>query len=259
MAQVDLIQITDTGRVRQHNEDAIGSWPSEDGLLFAVADGLGGENAGEVASRLALEVLEREYRESPGQWPTAKKLRRALQEANLRIYNMGITVPELRGMGTTVTASAIVGASLVAAHVGDCRLFRLRDGKLSQLTKDHTWVAEQVQFGLLTPNQAVSHPRRHMLTRSLGKELIVAVDVVSSDVRAGDLLLQCSDGLHTHVAEPDLLAVLRENEPETACRSLLERALDAGGADNLSVQIAVVTSCSPPPQRSWWQRLRPAR
>src|SRR5215831_6871276 len=176
MPEIDFFQLTDVGCVRETNEDAVGHWPHEDGLLFAVADGLGGENAGEVASALALEVVAREMDRAPGNWAVGKRLRRAAQEANLEIYNKAITVPELRRMGTTLTASAIVGGTLFAAHIGDCRLFLFRDRRLTQLTKDHTWVWEQVQYGLLSPEAARTHPRRHTLTRCIGSELILGVD-----------------------------------------------------------------------------------
>jgi protein phosphatase len=255
MAKVELGQLTDCGPVREGNEDAIGSWECDDGIVFAVADGLGGRGGGEVASRLAIEVLESQVKEAPEKWPIAKKLRRAIQEANLRVYNMGITVPELRGMASTLTATAVVGSSLVTAHVGDCRLLRLRDGTLTQLTKDHSWVAEQVQFGLLSPSQARVHPKRNLVTRSLGKELIVSIDLVSTEVQDGDVLLQCSDGIHAPIVEDDLAAVLREHDAESACRMLIERAIAAGGKDNMSVQVAVVAGgCSPQPmKRPWWK------
>jgi protein phosphatase len=230
-------------------------------IVFAVADGLGGHGGGEVASRLAIEILESSFKGAPEKWATAKKLRRAIQDANLRIYNMGITVPELRGMATTLTATAVVGSSLVTAHVGDCRLLRLRDGKLTQLTKDHSWVAEQVQFGLLSPSQARVHPKRNLVTRSLGKELIVSIDIVSTEVCDGDALLQCSDGVHALLEEDDLAAVLREHAPDAACRLLIERAIGAGGKDNLSAQVAIVSDCAPGPvpKRSWWNLRRSTR
>jgi protein phosphatase len=255
MAKVELGQLTDCGPYREGNEDSIGSWECDDGIVFAVADGLGGRGGGEVASRLALEILESGFKEAPEKWPLAKRLRRAIQDANLRIYNMGITVPELRGMATTLTATAVVGSELVAAHVGDCRLLRLRDEKLVQLTKDHSWVAEQVQYGLLSPSQARVHPKRNLVTRSLGKELIVSIDVVSTEVQDGDVLLQCSDGIHAPLEEDALAAVLREHDAHGACRVLVERAIGAGGKDNMSVQVAVVAGCVPQPQakRAWWK------
>ena len=260
MARVELAQVTDAGRVRSNNQDAIGHWPCDDGLLFAIADGLGGNAGGETASQLALEILDPAFREAPEKWALAKKLRRAIQDANLRIYQMGITVPELRGMGTTITATAVNGSSLVTAHVGDCRLLLFREGKLTQLTKDHTWVAEQVAVGLLSAAQAQSHRNRHLLTRSLGRELIVSIDVVSTDLQDGDMLLQCSDGVHGALPETAMIAALQESDLEAGCKRLVEHALDSGSNDNLSAQIAIVTECGPPaPKRSWWNIRRPGR
>src|SRR5215470_9721502 len=164
MSEIDFFHITDAGCVRDGNEDAVGCWPHEDGLLIAVADGLGGHNAGEVASALALEILAREMDRAPGNWPIDKRLRRAIQEANIAIHQKGITVPELRRMGTTITASAITGNTLVTAHVGDCRLYLLRNAEFTQLTKDHTWVGEQVEYGILSAEEARTHPRRHVLS-----------------------------------------------------------------------------------------------
>ena len=254
MPEIEFFQLTDVGCVRTNNEDAVGSWPHEDGLLFAVADGLGGYNAGEFASTLALEVLAREMERAPGTWAVGKRLRRAIQEANLEIYNKAITVPELGGMGTTITATTLIGASIVTAHVGDCRLYLLRDNEFTQLTKDHTYVGEQVQFGLLTPEQARVHPKRHLLSRSLGKDLIVGTDVLSLDLKPGDVLAQCSDGVHGLIADSELAEILRTNPPEAACRTVVERARAAGGRDNLSIQVATALTTSPPPpsNRRWW-------
>jgi len=252
MPDIDFFQLTDVGSVRDGNEDAIGYWPHDDGLLFAVADGLGGHNAGEVASALALEILAREMDHAPGSWPIPKRLRRAVQEANIAIHQKGITVPELRQMGTTITASAIVGNTLVTAHVGDCRLYLLRDGQLTQLTKDHTWVAEQVEYGILSAEEARTHPRRHVISRCLGPHLIVSVDVLSLDVRPGDVLLQCSDGVHAPLPEVEVVELLRGQQPDAACRALIRQALEHGSEDNLSVQVAVVMNCPPPAARRWW-------
>ena len=252
MPEIDFFQVTDVGCVRAENEDAIGHWPHEDGLLFAVADGLGGHAGGEVASGLALEVLAREMERAPGGWSVAKRLRLAVREANLEIYNKAITVPELRRMGTTITASAVVGSALVTAHVGDCRLLLWRDGVLTQLTKDHSWVWEQVQYGILSPEEARVHPRRHVLTRCLGRELIVGIDTLSIDVRPGDVLTQLSDGIHALLPEREIAEVLAAHRPEAACHALVRRARDEGGEDNLSVQVAAVLDC-PPPAPRWWR------
>jgi len=253
MPEIEFFQLTDVGCVREGNEDAVGHWPHEDGLLFAVADGLGGHAAGEVASALTLEVLAREMDRAPGVWPVAKRLRRAVQEANLELYNKAIAVPELHGMGTTLTASAVVGGTLVAAHVGDCRLFLCREGKLTQLTKDHTWVWEQVQYGLISPEDARVHPRRNVLTRSLGRELIVGIDVLSIELRPGDVVVQCSDGIHVPVREEEVAELVMAHPPEAACRALVRRAREEGGEDNLSVQVAAIVSCPPAAARPWWR------
>lgn len=253
MPEIEFFQLTDRGPVRDGNEDAIGHWPYEAGLLFAVADGLGGHEAGEVASQLALEILQREMEQAPGTWALTKQLRRAVQEVNLALHTKGLAVPELRGMATTLTATAVVGGTLVAAHVGDCRLLLLRDGGVTQLTKDHTWVAERVQYGLLTPEAARMHPRRHMLTRCLGPELIVGIDVLTLDVRPGDVLVQCSDGVHGVVAEAAIGALVAGAGPEASCRALMAAALEQGTEDNLSAQVLLVRDCPPPTPRSWWR------
>lgn len=253
MPEIDFFEMTDVGCVRETNEDAIGCWPHDDGLVFAVADGLGGHDAGEVASSIALKVLAEEMAAAPRGWPVPKRLRRAVQHANIEIHNKGVTVPELSRMRTTLTATALVGGTLAAAHVGDCRLLLLRDGKLTQLTKDHTWAWEQVDYGILSPEEARTHPRRHMLTRCLGQELIVRTDTLTLDIRPGDVLLQCSDGVHSLLPEDEIGDVLRTHPPRAACQALIRRARDAGGEDNLSVQVAAVLSCPPPAARPWWR------
>jgi serine/threonine protein phosphatase PrpC len=258
MLEIDFFQLTDVGPVRTGNEDAVAVWSHDDGLVFAVADGLGGHASGEVASNLALEVIERETTQAPRAWQVSKRLRRAVQEANLALHGKSIAVPELAGMATTLTATAILGDTLTTAHVGDSRLYLVRDGGITQLTKDHTWVAEQIQYGLLSPEAAKTHPRRHSITRCLGTELIVGIDILTYTVQPGDALVQCSDGVHGPLEERAIAAAVSETPPNLACRRLVQEAVDAGGEDNLSVQVAVVTACSPlaAPPRRWWQRGR---
>jgi protein phosphatase len=253
MPEVDFFHLTDTGRVREENEDAVGSWPYEDGLLFAVADGLGGHTGGQLASSLALDVLAQEMERAPTSWSVQKRLRRAVQQANLEIYTKATTVPELQRMGTTLTASTVVGDTLITAHVGDCRLYLLRAETLVQLTKDHTRVWEQVEYGILSPEEARTHPQRHVLSRCLGHNVIPAIDILRRPIQPGDILLQCSDGIHTSLPESDLMEVLLKHPAEAACRTIVERARDAGGSDNLSVQVVSVLSCSAAPPRPWWR------
>lgn len=252
MPEIDFFHLTDAGCVRDGNEDSIGCWPHDDGLVFAVADGLGGHNAGEVASSLALEVFARELENAPRSWPIGKRLRRGVQEANLQLHNKHVTVPELRGMGTTLTATAVVGSTLAAAHVGDCRLYLLRGGKLTQLTKDHSWVGEQVQYGILSAEEARNHPRRNILSRCLGPNLIVGIDILTMDAQSGDVLLQCSDGIHALLDDAELAEIVRTQQPDAACRRLIHRGRDEGGIDNLSVQIAAIIHAPAPQPRRWW-------
>jgi len=254
MPTLDLAQRTDVGTVRKENEDAVAYWPHEDGVVFAVADGLGGHSAGEVASNLALEVVGRELDRAPANWTVDKRLRRAIQEANIAIHQKGVTVPELRQMATTITSSAIVGNMLIAAHVGDCRLYLLREGQLTQLTKDHTWVAEQIEYGILSAEEARNHPKRSMVTRCLGPHLIVGIDILQKELQPRDVVLQCSDGVHAFLQDAEIAEILR-NPPRAACDTLIRRACEQGGNDNLSAQVAVVAdiqTTAPAKGRSWW-------
>jgi protein phosphatase len=152
----------------------------------------------------------------------------------------------------------VTGASLTTVHVGDCRLLLLRDGTLTQLTKDHTWVAEQVQYGLMSAQQARTHPKRNMLTRCLGRELIVGIDVLTLPIRRGDVLIQCSDGMHGTIEDAEIIALVRDSDPDASCRALLEHARNAGAPDNVSVQVAIVRECDDvePAPRRWWQLRR---
>ncbi len=252
--KIDFFQLTDKGQAREKNEDALGSYEYEDGVLMIVADGLGAHNAGEVASTLAIEVMEREMSLAAVPKLSMKSLRHAVQQANLDVYQKAITVPELYHMGTAVIASAITGSTLFTAHIGDCRLYMLRNGVFTQLTKDHTWVGERVQYGILTPEEARTHPNRHMLTRYLGYELLASIDFLKIDVRPGDVLLQCSDGAYEALLDPELAEIIQSNTPEAACKTIIQKAREAGAEDNISVQVAsVITPGTPVDQPSWWK------
>lgn len=253
-SKIEFFHKTDKGLVREQNEDAIGFWQYKDGVLFAVADGLGAHNAGEVASNLALEVLAREMNQYAGTGALTKNLKQAVHQANLEIYQKAITVPELYRMGAAFIASVLAGSTLVTAHIGDCRLYLLRDGSLEQLTKDHTWVGERVQYGILSPEEARTHPNRHVLTRYLGYELLASIDFLKIDVKPGDVLVQCSDGIHSLLPDPEIAGLLMQGSPEASGNAIIRQALDAGGTDNMSLQIAKVISCGDRPvQPSWWK------
>ena len=226
---------TDVGRTRSGNEDSYFCGRT----VFAVADGLGGHQGGEVASAAAVEPLAaldgREFA-TPGE--AAEALAGAIAEANTAILNQAAGNPSLWGMGTTVTAAAVAGDEhLQLAHVGDSRAYLLRDGSFDQLTTDHTVVGELVRRGRLTPAQAAIHPERSILTRAVGLDPRIPVDTPDPvDLRPGDQILLCSDGLTEAVPDPDSAEIL-SNEPDghAAVGSLIDTANNNGGPDNITV------------------------
>ena len=221
---------TDPGRVRRRNEDAFVVDPP----LFAVADGMGGAQAGEVASRLAAAAF-REYREADELAPE-ERVQAIIKEANRRIHDRARTDSEVSGMGTTVTAALLTDGRVVIGHVGDSRAYRIRDGRLEQLTDDHSLVADLMRSGRLTPEEAEGHPQRSVITRALGTDPDVDVDTLVVEAEAGDLFLLCSDGLSTMVSDADVLrTVERAGSLDEAARNLVRAALSGGGEDNVTV------------------------
>jgi PPM family protein phosphatase len=232
---------SDPGTERGQNEDACGSHvESATHVLVAVADGVSGEAGGEFASTSAIEVTLRAYRESPVSWGPAKRLYRAAQQANIEIYDRALVVTELRGMSTTLTAIVVDGDTLYAAHVGDSRLYLIRNGEVVQKTKDHTVTGERRRMGLLSAKSAKRHPKRSVLTRSLGRELIVAVDRIAFPILGGDILVLCSDGLYNVLDEGQLLAEVAGRDPAGACASLVQRSNARGTPDNLTVAVVQI-------------------
>jgi len=236
---------TDAGKVRRNNEDALLVGEGRDETLFAVADGIGGFEAGEEASRIAIEVLNELEPGSPFQ--------EAVREANRRILAAGRGDERLSGMGTTVVAVRFGGTTerpvAEVAHVGDSRAYLLRGGSLRPVTEDHSLVAELVRSGDLTRAQAADHPQKNLITRALGAEEEVEVDTAVLPVEAGDRILLCSDGLTDMVSEDGISEILAESagDPEGAARRLLSAALDAGGTDNVTVVVVDVKEHVAPP------------
>jgi serine/threonine protein phosphatase PrpC len=225
---------TDVGRTRSGNEDSYFCGRT----VFAVADGLGGHQGGEVASAAAVEPLAAlDGREFATPAEAAEALAGAIAEANAAIGDQAAANPSLWGMGTTVTAAAVAGDHLQLAHVGDSRAYLLREGSFGQLTTDHTVVGELVRRGRLTPAQAAIHPERSILTRAVGLDPRIPVDTPDPlELRPGDQVLLCSDGLTEAVPDPDIADVLsREPDGHAACRSLIDTANDNGGPDNITV------------------------
>jgi PPM family protein phosphatase len=228
---------TDPGRVRRRNEDAFVLDPP----LFAVADGMGGAQAGEVASRLAAAAF-REYREADALAPE-ERLQAIIKEANRRIYDRARADSEVSGMGTTLTAALLTDGRVVIGHVGDSRAYRIRDGRLEQLTDDHSLVADLMRSGRLTAEEAEGHPQRSVITRALGTDPDVDVDTLVVDAQAGDLYLLCSDGLSTMGSDDDVLRTVEKAKTlEDAARDLVRAANRGGGEDNVTVVLFRVDS-----------------
>jgi PPM family protein phosphatase len=236
----EIAALTDVGTEREHNEDACGTLiegPAR-GVL-AVADGVSGSEGGETASRMAVESVLRSFTEQGEGTAAARRLARAVQSANIEVYELSLAVPELHGMATTLTAVTLDRGELSVAHVGDSRLYLLREGKLTQLTKDHTVAAEQVRLGVLSEARARKHPGRSVLTRSLGRELIVSLDRISLAAQQGDSLLVCSDGLYNVLDDREIASLLAEaGSAQDACKALIEAANARGTYDNITAAVA---------------------
>jgi PPM family protein phosphatase len=243
---VRFAMISDTGTERRDNEDACGSYvENEARVLVAVADGVSGEEGGEIASRTAIDVTLRAYEESPATWEVPKRLYRAVQQANIEIYDRALVVTELHRMSTTLTAIVVDGGMLHAAHVGDSRLYLIRGDGIQQKTKDHTVAGDRRRMGVLSAQKVKDHPGRSILTRSLGRELIAAVDRIAFPIASGDVLLVCSDGLYNVLADEEIRELVAGKDPTAACGALIDAANSRSTADNLTVAVAQVTGAVP--------------
>ena len=228
---VEQYSRTDVGRQRNANEDDL--FTAADAGLFAVADGMGGARAGEVAAKAAVEQLAAiEQKQEVGE----RELATVVEEANRRIHELSQSDESLAGMGTTMTALSVGDGEVAIAHVGDSRAYRLRDGELERLTHDHSLVGEMVRAGRLTPEEAEVHPQRSIITRALGPEPQVEVERMTYPARSGDVYLICSDGLTTMVREDDVAAILGgRSSLQQAAEDLVRVANEAGGKDNVTV------------------------
>ena len=230
MKPVHVAVLTDTGRKRRHNEDAFVVEPP----LFAVADGMGGAQAGELASSLAAAALKDSQEPGGGGEERVDEL---IQQANRRVYERQSQDAAASGMGTTMTVALVEDGRVAIGHVGDSRAYLIREGKLEQLTEDHSLVAELVRSGKLSPEEAEGHPQRSVITRALGTDPDVDVDTFSVETRPGDLFLICSDGLTTMVDDETILAEVARNRSDlkSAAKALVRAANKGGGEDNITV------------------------
>ena len=248
--KLEIVGVTDVGRKRSHNEDAIGS-DMETGLVV-LADGMGGYQAGEVASAIAVDTILDDLRaklkdvdpgavdDETGYSQATLLIKAAIEKANDQIYETAQSKPECEGMGTTVVAAGFYDNRLSVAHVGDSRLYRLRDGRFEQITSDHSLLQELIDKGFYTPEEARKSLNKNLVTRAMGIELNVSPDVQEDFVKAGDIYMLCSDGLTDLVEDNEIALILRSytNNLEEAGRSLIQKANECGGKDNISVILA---------------------
>jgi protein phosphatase len=247
---------TTEGLVREHNEDCFSV--DEERRLFVVADGMGGHAAGEVASRVAVETVK-EFLQSADEeatWPyesnprlslEGNKLAQAIRVANRRVLEEVGKNEHYRGMGTTIVALTVRpdeanSEHAYIGHVGDSRTYRIREGKIEQLTTDHSWISAQVESGAISAEAARRHPLRNVITRALGSDEEVEADIIECDVRPGDLFILCTDGLNTMISDEEILkrALAGANDLKAMCASLVEGANEAGGEDNTTVVLVSV-------------------
>lgn len=245
---VEVASLTDVGCQRENNEDSYAYWESDDdaeferlGRLVVVADGMGGVEGGQFASRIAVESVQHAYASSPESDPQ-QRLLEAFRLAHAQVQEKARQDPALRGMGTTLTAFALVGHRLFYAHVGDSRLYLLRAGKLQALTHDHSLVARLVENGVVSARDAESHPQKHVLTAAVGVSDEIQPDHPAGpiNIQASDVLMACSDGLWGQMSEQEMAEILASQKPAEACRSLVEVAKNHGGPDNITLQIVRV-------------------
>ena len=230
--------ITDIGRARALNEDSY-YVPREGERFCAVADGMGGHNAGEVASALAVQVFSRHMREV--EHITTQALCAAVERANEEVYRAALENEGMSGMGTTFSALAQQGGDVLLAHVGDSRIYLIREGAMFQLTTDHTLVEEMIRKGMLTPREARFHPHRNIITRALGTDPRIEIDLVQMAARSGDVFFLCSDGMTNYAQEREILrTAVGEGDWQDKLKHLVSVALENGGADNITALFAVI-------------------
>ena len=253
----EFFAVTDRGRTRSNNEDSV--VVDEPAGLAVLADGMGGYNAGEVASGMATSFIKTEL----GRWlqeasgnASDTDVRRAMDicvdNANRAIFNAANSNPQYAGMGTTLVVAVLRDSRLLLGHIGDSRGYRWREGELSQITRDHSLLQEQLDAGLITPEQAAASNNKNLVTRAVGVEDTVLLETHLHQTQPGDWILLCSDGLSDMIDDEQIAAVLRQHDSlPQAAQALVQAANDAGGRDNISV-ILVRASGTAPVSRAWW-------
>jgi len=245
--------MSDIGCQRENNEDQYAYWePAADeefarkGRLAIVADGMGGHEGGQEASRIAVEAIQEIFAHTPDA-DLQSLLLSGFQIAHERILEYAAGHPELHGMGTTATAIVLLGNQLYFAHVGDSRLYLVRGAAITRLTHDHSYVGRLVQNGVISAEEAETHPQRHILTAALGAGTEISPETPehSFPLEKGDMLVLCTDGLWSLLAENEIQSIVASNEPSEACRALIKLTKDRGGPDNITVQVLRISAGEP--------------
>lgn len=246
--QLEAGLLTDTGRSRSVNQDSIGVFQSPNGRGFVavVADGMGGHQAGDIASRTAVEAIQQNYFALLRKCSPEQTLNRVFELANTAVFTQAQAYPEYSGMGTTLVALALHGSEASFANTGDSRLYRIRNDEIQQLTEDHTLVAEMLRRGLIDTQQAKNHPEKHIITHAVGTAKKVFVDMLQSPVslQTGDCFVLCSDGLHDLVNAMEIRDAAVQYPAQQACQELVRLANERGGHDNISVIIVRILPAS---------------
>jgi PPM family protein phosphatase len=254
----EFFSATDTGRARSNNEDSVAL---DTGAQLAVlADGMGGYNAGEVASSMLTAFIKAElgrWLQEAGAQASDVEVRRAMDicvdNANRAIFNAANSNPQYAGMGTTLVLAVFREGRLLVGHVGDSRAYRFRGGRLAQITRDHSLLQEQIDAGLITPEQAAFSANKNLVTRAVGVEDTVLLETHQHELQPGDVYLMCSDGLSDMLDDAAIAQVLQMYDSmEAAGAALIDAANDAGGKDNIAVILVRVQGGATPATRSWW-------
>jgi serine/threonine protein phosphatase PrpC len=255
---LEFFSVTDTGRARRNNEDSVAV--DEAGRIAVLADGMGGYNAGEVASGMASERVKGELGQrlkGLGPTPNESEMKTALLDAvdsaNREVYDAAMSHPEYAGMGTTLVVAVYRGERLWLGHIGDSRGYRFRNGHLEQLTRDHSLLQEQIDAGLITAEQAAYSMHKNLVTRAVGVDELVDLEIHDYPVEPGDLLLMCSDGLSDMLSDEQIEQLLRTNDSLPAAGTMLVQAANAaGGRDNIAVVLARAKPGSQGFGKTWW-------
>ncbi len=239
VSAIEVGNLTDIGKRRKHNEDYYGFFRlGEDEFLAIVADGMGGHASGEIASRMAVEIIQEVYAKERAEQEVLDSLKSAFEVANFSILQKSLEQDQLNGMGTTATVLVIKEDQTFVGHMGDSRAYLFRDAAVNQLTKDHSMVNRMVEQGLLSKEEAEHHPQRNVIYKALGVNRDADLELIGPlPVYLNDIFLLCSDGLTNLVTDDEMLKIVKKESPQKACEKLIQLANKRGGDDNITIQI----------------------